>query len=78
MASVSHAGKIVEPKSLSAAIDISPLPEEPPVDNKDGPGPLASAALIEQVKQAGGAEEVRQRAGHAPEDMFPFGQGQDK
>lgn len=63
VASVSHAGRLVEPVSLSAAIDISPPaitePEAPAVSEKDGPGPLASAVLIEQVKKAGATEEVR-------------------
>lgn len=61
MASVSHAGGVIEPVSLSSAIDISPARdmEDIAVAEKDGPGPLASAVLIEQVKQAGAANEVR-------------------
>ncbi|CAM9591577.1 unnamed protein product [Ectocarpus sp. 8 AP-2014] len=61
VASVSHAGKIVEPVSLSATIDISPPaitdPEAPAVAENDGPGPLASAVLIEQAKKAGATKE---------------------
>ncbi|CAN0479074.1 unnamed protein product [Ectocarpus sp. 12 AP-2014] len=61
VASVSHAGKIVEPASLSATIDISPPaitdPEAPAVAENDGPGPLASAVLIEQAKKAGATKE---------------------
>lgn len=61
VASVSHAGQLVEPVSLSAAIDISPpvVADLAGVDEKDGPGPLASAALIEQAKEAGATQEVR-------------------
>eukprot|EP00752_Nemacystus_decipiens_P015157 g13502.t2 len=59
VASVSHAGRLVEPVSLSAAIDISPpvVGDAPGIDDKDGPGPLASAALIEQIKEAGAMKE---------------------
>eukprot|EP00903_Cladosiphon_okamuranus_P018374 g16902.t2 len=59
VASVSHAGRLVEPVSLSATIDISP-PLKPDVtvyDDRDGPGPFASAVLIEQVKKAGATKE---------------------
>lgn len=61
VASVSHAGRLVEPVSLSATIDISPpvVTDAAAVEEKDGPGPLASAALIEQVKKAGATKEVR-------------------
>lgn len=62
VASVSHAGKIVEPASLSATIDISPPaitdPEAPAAAENDGPGPLASVVLIEQAKKAGATKEV--------------------
>ncbi|CAM9783695.1 unnamed protein product, partial [Laminaria digitata] len=47
MASVSLAGKAVEPQSLSCAVDVTP-------GNLSG-GPLGSAALIEQIKRAGAA-----------------------
>ena len=47
MASVSLAGESVEPQSLSCAMDVTP-------GNLSG-GPLGSAALIEQIKQAGAA-----------------------
>ena len=47
MASVSLAGKSVEPQSLSCAVDVTP-------GNLSG-GPLGSAALIEQIKRAGAA-----------------------
>ncbi|CAM9823542.1 unnamed protein product [Ascophyllum nodosum] len=52
---VSHAGGEVEPMSLSSAIDISPPPptEEISLSPEDGPGPLGSAVLVEQVKRAG-------------------------
>lgn len=61
VASVSHAGQLVEPVSLSATIDISPLAKTdvPVEEGKGGSGPLASAALITQVKKAGGTKEVR-------------------
>lgn len=59
MAGVSHAGKLVEPVSLSSAIDITTVSV---VDEEDAAqenaGPLASAALIEQVKQAGATKQV--------------------
>lgn len=62
VASVSHAGRPVEPVSLSAAIDISPPSnadlEAPAVSREDRPGPLGGAVLIEQVKKAGAIEEV--------------------
>lgn len=61
MASVSHAGDVVEPMSLSSAIDISPPAAnvEPSLSPEDGPGPLASAVLIEQIKQVGATAKVR-------------------
>lgn len=61
VASVSHAGRLVEPVSLSATIDISPPPATDPAseDTMDVLRPLASAALIEQVKKAGATKEVR-------------------
>lgn len=62
VASVSHAGRLVEPVSLSAAIDISPVAitdiGAPAVAEKDSPGPFASAVLVEQVKKAGAIKEV--------------------
>lgn len=51
MASVSHGENSVEPQSLSCAVDVTP--------GEVGGGPLGSAALIEQIKRAGAAKEVR-------------------
>lgn len=53
-ASVSHAGSSVEPQSLSCAVDVTP--------GDFGGGPLGSAVLIEQIKRAGAAKEVRKMA----------------
>ena len=59
--SVSHAGGEVKPMSLSAAIDISPELDagDAVVPINDGPGPLASTVLVQQIKQAGATEKVR-------------------
>lgn len=60
--SVSHAGEEISPMSLSAAIDISPeleVDDDVVVTVNDGPGPLASAVLIQQIKQAGATKKVR-------------------
>lgn len=46
MASVSLGGKSVEPQSLACAVDVTP--------GDFGGGPLGSAVLLEQIKQAGG------------------------
>lgn len=60
VASVSHAGDVVEPMSLSSAIDISSpaADEEPSMSPEDGPGPLASAVLVEQIKRVGATAKV--------------------
>lgn len=60
VAAVSHDGGVIEPVSLSSTIDISPAPvtEDATALERDGPGPLASAVLIEQVKLAGATKEV--------------------
>ncbi|CAM9329163.1 unnamed protein product [Laminaria digitata] len=61
--SVSHAGGEVKPVSLSAAIDISPQLDmgDAVVPINDGPGPLASTVLIQQIKQAGATKKVQVR-----------------
>lgn len=59
VASVTHDGEILEPASLSAALDISPPIDDPTTDETDGPGPLASAALVEQIKRVEATKEVR-------------------
>lgn len=51
MASVSLSGKAVEPQSLSCAVDVTP--------GDFGGGPLSSAVLLEQVKQAGGGAAAK-------------------
>lgn len=59
MAGVSHAGELVQPMSLSSAIDITPpsaIDEEDAA--QENSGPLASVALIEQAKQAGATKQV--------------------
>lgn len=50
-ATVSFAGEVVEPHSLSAAVDVTP--------GDQGGGPLGSAVLVEQLKRAGALKEVR-------------------
>lgn len=50
MASVSNAGKSVEPQSLACAVDVTP--------GDVGGGPLGSTVLIEQVKRAGALSKV--------------------
>ena len=62
MASVSLAGKAVEPQSLSCAVDVTP-------GNLSG-GPLGSAALIEQIKQAGAASKG---VSDSRRDVLPLG-----
>ena len=51
MASVSLAGKPVEPQSLSCAVDVTP--------GDFGGGPLGSAVLLEQIKQARGGTAAK-------------------
>lgn len=58
---MSHHGKVIEPSSLSPVIDISPelAVEKDVASPEDGPGPLASVVLIEQIKRAGAIMKVR-------------------
>ena len=50
MASVTNAGRSVEPQSLACAVDVTP--------GDVGGGPLGSTVLIEQVKRAGALAKV--------------------
>lgn len=54
MASVSNAGNLVEPLSLSCAVDVTP--------GDVGGGPLGTTTLIEQIKRAGALTEVMTRS----------------
>lgn len=50
IATVSKDGTVVEPESLSCAVDVTP--------GELGGGPLASTVLIEQIKRAGALTQV--------------------